>query len=272
MATQTTRNDKPLPQEKTVVHHNIKRWLPRLGDKPNAKVRLYCFSHAGGGASVYYPWNSYFSDAVEVCPVQLPGREERLGEPLIDDFENLIGSLLPIIASSIDRPYAIYGHSLGACIGYEIAKRLYTEYALSPLCYFGGAHRSPCKPYYYPSVRGLPNAELTKMVTRFNGLPQAFLDSQEMMDLMLPVLRSDLFLCESYRYVPSLPLPSDIIVFSGQFDRNVTADKLSSWKNHSTKEVTFISLDGDHFFLKTHKNNVLEVVQSTCESLLGCKL
>lgn len=250
----------------------IKNWLPRWGSRPEAKIRIYCLSYAGGGASIYYTWNNFFSTNVEICPVQLPGREERLNESPIKDFETLIAVLLPMVAKTIDRPYAIYGHSLGACLGYELARRLLVQYHLPPVCYFGGAHRSPCVPYYYSSVKFMSDEEMLKMVSRFNGLPPAFFESQEIIDLMVPLLRSDLLLCESYQHQPGSSLDSDMVIFWGKFDSNISHEKLSAWPKHSNRNVQMIALDGDHFFIKTHKLDVLEKIRTTLEEKLNTSL
>ena len=240
----------------------LEQWMPRLGSRPNAKYRLYCFSHAGGSASLYYSWNNLLPESIEVCPIQLPGREERIDLAPFSDMEQLLDILVSLVIETIDRPYGIYGHSLGASIGFEVARRVKKISGKEPVHLFVGAHRSPCQPYSYPSIKYASDPELLEMISIFNGLPKPSALSAEMMTVMLPTIRADLLLCESYRYQQDSTLDYPITVFHGCFDKNVKENELSSWKTQTQGTVEIISLDGEHFFLNSHKHEVLEKIQS----------
>lgn len=240
----------------TLLH----QWMPRLGGQPRARIRLYCFAHAGGGASVYYAWNNLLPDWVELCPIQLPGREERLDEPCVASMSELVDVLAPLIFESLDRPFCLYGHSMGACLGFEIAKRLKIDCGKEALHLFVGAHRSPDQPYPHPSVNGVSKAELLRVLSRFNGLPQAVLDNAELMEVLFPILRADLLVCESYRYRADSTLQAPITVFNGRFDRNVMDADLNGWQQQTDGVCNIVPLNGDHFFLKTHSDVVLKTI------------
>jgi medium-chain acyl-[acyl-carrier-protein] hydrolase len=235
-----------------------KRWLPRLGTNPDASIRMFCVPYAGGGASVYYPWREAVPPRFELCPIQLPGREARADEACIDDFFQMVEVLAPIVGRHLELPYVIYGHSMGAGLAFELARRLARDYGKPPLHLFVGAHRSPNKPYSYPTVQSVSGDQVLKILMRFNGMPRAILENQELLDMFLPILRSDLSVCETYAYEGQLQLDCPITLFTGASDGNVPPHEIAGWEAQTTAHFTHHIIDGDHFFLKSHKEVLLE--------------
>ncbi|MGR9052987.1 MAG: thioesterase II family protein [Gammaproteobacteria bacterium] len=241
---------------------NDKRWLPWLGSNPSAALRLFCMPYAGGGASAYYPWKDALPPGVELCPVQLPGREERVAETCIADFAQLLDALAPIVGRHLDLPFLIYGHSMGAGIAFELSRRLLRDYDKTPLHLFVSAHRSPNDPYAYPSVRSVSEDQVLNVLMRFNGMPRAVLENRELLDLYLPILRADLLVCESYTNTDSRLLSCPITLFTGALDANIKLHETLGWALQTTGGFNHHILDGDHFFLKSHKKELLDIVFS----------
>lgn len=237
-----------------------KRWLPRLGSNPDASIRLFCVPYAGGGASVYYPWKEAVPSCVEVCPIQLPGREERVEEPCIDDFFQMMDVLAPIVQRHLDLPYVIYGHSMGAGLAFELACRLTRDCDAKPLHVFVGAHRSPIRPYSYPTVKSVSDEQVLEVLIRFNGMPRALLENKELLDLFLPILRADLLVCETYAYEGQSQLDCPITLFTGALDGNVAAHELAGWEAQTCARFSHCIIPGDHFFLKSHQEKLLDTM------------
>jgi len=246
-----------------------KRWLPRLGATPGAAIRLFCIPYAGGGASVYYPWREALPAGLELCPVQLPGRESRTDEESIDDFGALLDALAPVVGRHLDLPYAIYGHSMGAGLAFELARRLSTSHGRAPEHLFVGAHRSPNKPYSYPSVRSVSDDKVLQILARFNGMPRMVLENQDLLDMFLPILRSDLSVCETYAYRQHIVLDCPITLFTGMRDANVGPAQIAGWSEQTTGPFSHHEIDADHFFLKSHKEEVLGTLVGALAGRIG---
>ena len=181
------------------------RWIVRYRQNAQAPLRLFCFSYAGGGASVFRPWADMLPQGVEVCCIQLPGHEFRLGEPAYTRLTPLIQALADAISPYLDRPFAFFGHSMGALIAFELARQLRRTHDKQPVRLCLGAYRAPhlknpnIKIYHLPS-------EVFKVVLRADGIPERILQNEELMQAMLPTLRADFELCDTYQHAEEPPL------------------------------------------------------------------
>src|SRR5581483_4354247 len=164
-------------------------WV-HLTPQTRGRVRLFCFPYAGGGRSVYFPWLSAISPDIEVCPVQLPGREERLGEPPFTCMELLIEKLVEVLRSSIDGPFAFYGHSLGALISFELARALRRLNGPTPIHLFVSGCPAPQLPPTDPPIHQMPDVEFVQALRRFNGTSEKILQNAELLFVLLPFLRA----------------------------------------------------------------------------------
>jgi len=233
-------------------------WLLRPRPKSSPALRLLCFAHAGGGASSYRLWADSLPPDIELCAVQLPGREGRWKEPRFRDLPTLVPELLAGIAPWLDRPYAIFGHSLGALIGYETAVALRDQGKRVPVHLFVSSHRGPHRPNPHPATAHLTDgAFIDEIGRRYGGVPQAVLDSPELLALMLPCLRDDITIFESYQYRPRSPLAMPITVMGGRGDQFVTAQELADWESHTTGRFSRLDFAGDHFYLQDARNLVI---------------
>lgn len=224
-------------------------WIMRPFPRPEARLRLICLPAAGGGPSLFRAWPEGFPREVEVCLVQLPGRERRFGEPLITRLDVLLEQLVPVLQPWLDRPLAMFGHSMGALISFELARWLRAAAVESPVHLFVSGFPAPQVPRASRALHTLPDAELIERLRRMNGLPASVCADQELLQLVLPVLRADMALVESYDYAEEAPLPCPISAFGGEDDPSVTREALAGWQEQTSGSFTAAMFPGHHFFL-----------------------
>jgi surfactin synthase thioesterase subunit len=225
------------------------RWLPRSrrgGDDP---VRLFCLPYAGGGASIFRRWSEEFPPGIEVCPIHLPGREGRLAEPAFTDVKPLVARLADVLDPYLDRPFALFGHSMGAVIGFELARQLARRGQPTPAHLFVSASRAPQLPRRGEPIHALPEPAFLDALRRMAGTPELVLRDAELVQLMLPALRADFELVETYRYQAGPALSCPISAFGGAGDDLVRWSELASWAELTGGPFAIRMLPGNHFFL-----------------------
>jgi medium-chain acyl-[acyl-carrier-protein] hydrolase len=235
-------------------------WVRISGPRPAARIRLVCLPFAGGSANTYWAWSAHLPRHVEVVPIQLPGRADRLDEPAIDSADLLAGRLLDGLVSYLDRPFALFGHSMGAVIGFELIRRLRAE-GLEPMHVFVSGCRAPHLPKRRSADRHhLPDKEFIKAVSAMNGIPDEALSNWELMELVLPALRSDFKLVETYRYRPQPALRCPFSAFGGVDDNEVRRDEIEAWSCHTTGPFQIHIFPGDHFFISSCRRPLLQML------------
>lgn len=228
----------------------VDRWIAFRKADPKAQLRLFCFPYAGAGALIFRKWSDGLPREVEVCPIQLPGRGTRLTEPPFTQLSCLIEALTRALVPLLDKPFAVFGHSLGALIGFELARQIRRQYGVHPIRLFASAGRAPQIPHRAPPIHTLPDNEFLAELRRLNGTPRELLDHEELMEVMLPILRADFALYETYLYTTEPPLNCPISAFGGLQDRKVTASDLEEWRAQTSASFSLRMFPGDHFFLK----------------------
>lgn len=222
-------------------------------------LRLICFPYAGGGPSLFRGWPLDLLRNIEVCAVQLPGREARMKEPPIGDLTRLVADLADAIEPSLDRPIALFGHSIGGLVAFEFARELRDRYGIEPVHLFVSGCPAPQLPDG-ERLSDLPDGEFLERVQRFNGTPREILGHAEMMELVMPTLRADFSLRDTYVHRPAPPLNCAISAFGGMADQAVGADKLEPWKAHTAEGFQLWLFQGDHFFVRTAQVAVVEAM------------
>ena len=201
-------------------------WLsPRgRGDSDSARIRLFCLPHAGAGTSAYNIWKRFLPNWIEVCPIQIPGRESRLAELSCTDCEVLIEGITRGIADYLDKPYAIFGHSMGALLALDLAQSMRAHGLREPSYLFVSGRNATHVPMKHGSIHRMPDDEfLDALASRYGGLPQEILDTPDLLELYLPILRADLTLLETHQYQQLGPLDCPISAFSGRGRRECFA-------------------------------------------------
>ncbi len=242
-------------------------WIVRYRQSTSVQLRLFCFSYAGGGASIFRQWADAFPPEVEVCCVQLPGHEYRLMESPHTRLSILLPELVEAITPYLDRPFIFFGHSMGALISFELARQLRQTQARQPERLCLGAYRAPQLPNPNIKIYHLPT-EVFKVVLRAEGLAETILQNEELMQAMLPTLRADFELCDTYEYSSEEPLGCPLSVFGGLADVRISAADLEAWRLHTNAAFRLSMLPGAHFFLHSAQDLLLAAIsQDVQESL-----
>ena len=235
-------------------------WIVRAKESPAASLRLFCFPYAGGAANIFHQWSSLLPSSIEVCAVQPPGRGSRLLEEPFTDSGELVSAAANALLPYMDRPFALFGHSMGALVAFELARMLRREWLRGPLCLFVGGRCAPQIPETRPPLHALPDRQLLKELELMNGTPEEVLAHPDLMQLMLPLLRGDFSVAETYLYNDEPPLGCSITAFGGLDDGGVSRQTLEAWREQTEAAFSLHVLPGDHFFLHTAEQALLKVV------------
>lgn len=236
-------------------------WLRYWKPRPTTHLRLFCFPYAGGSASLFRSWSIVALGGIEICPVQLPGREERLMEAPFSQLSHLVESLGQALLPYLDIPYAFFGHSMGALIGFELARYLQQRKgAQAPAHLYVSGHRAPQLlatdlPSYHLSER-----EFVAELRRLQGTPEEVLQNADLLPFLLPLLRADFELCQTYAYVAGLPLACPITAFGGLTDPEVTSEEIQAWNVQTRGAFHCQFFAGNHFFLHEKQEDLLQFV------------
>ena len=244
-------------------------WLVRKPARGHYRFRLFCFPHAGAGASAYRLWPAGLPSELEVCAVQTPGRESRLREPPYADMGSLVDATLEALQPVLDFPFAFFGHSMGAVVAAELTVALGRRGGPLPAHLFLSGHRAPHLPDPEPLLGGLvDDLFVTEINRRYGGIPPEILQERELMELLLPGLRADIRALESYRPTTALHLGCPVSVFGGTDDRRATRGQLEAWREGATGVFRVNMFPGGHFYLDTCRPLVLADVSATLAPII----
>ena len=269
---------------------DLESWFEYRREKPAAKIRLFCFPYGVTGASLFREWSDLLPDFIEVCPIQLPGKENRIDEGPIKNIDELTGVLEQVLAPLMDRPFALYGHSVGALIAYRFAYRLWKN-KIQPLRHlFVGAYTSAAvypNPVYDRVMGGLKTLGFDGIPSSDQLLtlsPQQRLDfeqffqggfridfNDELRSTMRPVAISEFKIVDSYTYDKNeTPFDVPITAFHGQDDTFVTREEMEAWQPLTTGPFNLHVLAGDHFFLHRDqdRSKLLALIEEQLKSYL----
>jgi medium-chain acyl-[acyl-carrier-protein] hydrolase len=257
-----------LQQATPMSMNGVQHYWLRRSTAPDAKVRLFCFPYAGGSSRIYRNWQDWLAPEVEVVAVELPGRGVHIRGDLIDDIEVLVARFIDVASSASDLPFAVFGYSMGALIALEVCRRFHLTSHAKPIHLFAAAMSPPHIPSSRRNINHLGDEEFIEELRALRGTPQEVFENPELLQLVLPVLRSDFRMVETYRCGPALPLNHPITVFGGIDDDTIPCDTLSQWKIHSLGECTVRLLPGDHFFIHQHEHLIAASVLASLRSVL----
>lgn len=241
-------------------------WIAFSQPIHSADMRLFCFPHAGGGASFYRQWSNVFGLNVEVCPVQLPGRENRIAEPPVDRLDDLLDGLDQALTPLLDRPFAFFGHSLGALIGFELARKLARGSKPTPMHLFVSASPAPS----FRSKRGdrqnLSDADLLQQLADVCTIPLSLLKNREAWQLFLPALRADFAINDAYGFSDATRVSCPISIFGAADDELVMAHELHGWSAHTSARARVRTFTGGHFYLRHDPSPVQNLIRENLAS------
>jgi medium-chain acyl-[acyl-carrier-protein] hydrolase len=246
---------------------SVDSWVRSNRPRDEVRLRLFCLPYAGGGASVFRTWSSDLPRDINVCPVQLPGRESLLGSPPLDQMPLLVDALAREIRPYLDVPFALFGHSMGALVSFELARRLRNEIRQGPVRLFVSGHRAPQLPDRRAPIHDLPEDRFIDALARLNGTPGEVLRNVELRQMMIPVLRADFAVCETYQYLDEEPLDCPIEAFGGLEDDEVRQDEIGAWSEQTLNSFSLRMFPGDHFFVHSSRMQIIEAVAQGLRSM-----
>ena len=244
------------------------RWFTTFSPVDNPQLVLLCFHYAGGSSNLFRSWQASLPSSVQVVGVEFPGHGKRLSEPRVNDLQTLVQQIAVELSHTMDKPYAFFGHSMGALLGFELV-RFAAYHALSrPRHLFVSAHKAPHLPREQEPLHILPEPEFVSRLAELNGTPPAVLENPELRELFLPIIRSDFQICETYDYVPALPLDCPLTIFGGRDDEEVDADSLKAWEQHSSQPADLYLCEGDHFFIHHAEETLLPILSQKLAAIV----
>jgi len=237
-------------------------WIAYRQPRRQPRLRLFCFPYAGGAASTYRSWAGELPEEIEVCPVQLPGREGRIRQPALLGMDELVDAAAAGLGDELDRgPHAFFGHSMGAVVAYELARRRRDAGRPEPLHLIVSARNAPTVPDSDEPIHDLPTERFKQRLRELNGTPPEVLDHPELMELVEPLLRADFRVNETYEHRPGEPLEGPLTAVGGLADEHVPQDGLEAWRELTRGPFRLHMLPGDHFFLNgPGRRDLLSVV------------
>ncbi len=242
---------------------NSAEWFVPFGTTSRtAPVRLFCLPFAGGSAAIYADWVKTLPSEIGVWGIEPPGRGRRIAETAFDTCEAFADACVHALREQLDRPFALYGHSMGALVGFEVLRRLRLQGRPLPMHFFASGARAPHLRKSDPPIHALPRDAFVRELQAYGGTPPEVLANAELMDLVVPTLRADFALCENYRYAECAPFDVPITGLGGLTDTVVPAEDLRAWSAYSTRFVARM-LPGGHFFLRSAQRLLLPLVART---------
>nr|AXL06038.1 thioesterase [uncultured bacterium] len=239
---------------------HVEKWVRRFHPAPDAGTRLVCLPHAGGSASFFFPVSSALAPAVEVLAVQYPGRQDRRREPPVDNVPDLADQIFAALRHLDDRPLALFGHSMGAILGYEVALRM-KDAGLPPLVgLFASGRRAPSR-YRNERVHELSDARIVSELRTLGGTDTAMLSDPEVLEMILPAVRGDYRAVETYRHDPDRRLDCPLTVLTGDSDPRVSMDEARAWEEHTTGPTDLQVYPGGHFFLVDQADHLIALLK-----------
>ncbi|MDY7014797.1 MAG: alpha/beta fold hydrolase [Cyanobacteriota bacterium] len=242
-------------------------WIDFPKPGPTAKLRLFCFPYAGGSARVFRPWANHFSDAIEVCPVELPGRGQQVKQPLLTDLPSLVTVTAIALEPYLDKPFVLFGHSMGALLAFEVARFMRKTHNIEPSSLIISGRRPPQWVDSHPPTYNLPDSELIEKLRWLKGTSRAALEDPELMTLLLPIFRADFSVCETYIYQAQTPLSCPIIALGGWSDPATRHGALRGWREHTSGRFIKKSFPGHHFFIHTAQTRLLKFLDLQLQQL-----
>jgi medium-chain acyl-[acyl-carrier-protein] hydrolase len=250
------------------MSENSEDWILRPRPNEKASLRLFCVPHAGGSAMAFRTWTQDLPDHIEVCAIELPGHGRRIKEGPYSQLKSLLAALVELMLPHNDRPYALFGHSFGALVCFELARELQNHKALPPvqLCVSGA--KAPNLFIDDSTFHKQPDSQLIDEVRRLRGTPEAVLENEEMVSAMLPAIRADYEMLDTYVYTDADPLSCPILCLAGSADPQVERDSLQAWAEHTTAGFNMVMFPGDHFYLFRAQTQVLKTLSTALEQVL----
>lgn len=242
------------------------RWFVVPKAQPRARLRLYCFPYAGGSSLFFHDWHKALPSDIEIVAIDPPGRRGRILEKPFDNVGLLLDALEPAILPRLQGPFSFFGHSTGSLVAFELARRLRKRGASQPSHLLLAGCGAPHLPLRREPFRDLSDDQFVEVLRRFGGTPEAVLNQRELMELMLPLLRADFQLLETWPHVPEPPLDIPMFVYGGLDDSFTPREDLDGWAQHTTAGLHVEVFEGGHFFVTSQRDRLMPLLAQALAS------
>jgi medium-chain acyl-[acyl-carrier-protein] hydrolase len=249
--------------------HRSNPWVEIFKPQEGAIARLICFPFAGGSVQAFRDWPDELPQSIELCAVQLPGREMRQRETPIANAHDIVDAVLPALVPLMDRPFALFGHSMGAIIAFELARRLQHEGQFAPECLIVSGRVAPHRALTRAPINHLPGEEFIEGLRQLGGTPDEVLQSSELMSLIEPMLRADLAVHEDYAYRNEPRLKCDVLAFGGLRDPEAGREDVEAWREATEGSFGLQMMPGEHFFIRSAKALFLRALSIELRKMLA---
>jgi surfactin synthase thioesterase subunit/glycosyltransferase involved in cell wall biosynthesis len=243
-------------------------WFPLCRSRAEAAVRLFCFPAAGGGVSAFRYWAEALPPEVAVCAARLPGRESRLAEAPFRCMEPLVSAIGEALVPYLDRRFALFGHSMGAAVAFELTRWLRRQRRALPVALFVSGARAPHLRLGHVPLLDPSEEELLNELDHLEKMPPDVRGNPELLRLVMPALRADTALYRSYVYTEEVPLDLPIRAYGGRDDSNISREHLEAWAGETTGDFDCRTFAGGHFFLNTDRAEFLETLSKDLAAIL----
>ncbi|MCW6007282.1 alpha/beta fold hydrolase [Micromonospora sp. CPCC 205371] len=238
------------------------RWMARSRTAGDPRLRLICFPHVGGGGAAFHSWLDALPAGVELCAIRLPGRENRLHEPLLDDPAELFAHLEPVLAPLCDLPFVLVGHCSGSVLAYEYARRRHAAGGPQPAMVVLSSTEAPRHRRIDAPLHLLPRDELLGRVVGYGGMAAEVLDDAGLMAIFEQILRADYRAVERLSYSAGPPLDAPITVIAGRHDRFTSRAAMAAWSEETTGEFSLHLLDAGHYLVREAGPRMADVARA----------
>lgn len=238
------------------------QWVQRPKSVLPGRVRLFCLPHAGGSSSAFNSWSQYLEGHVEPWPVLLPGRGVRMTDRPIEDHRKMVAALAEGLAPHLQTPFALFGHSMGALLAHELTKHLIAHGGPRPCLLAVSARQAPHLEWKMAETRTMSDTEFIQMLGELSTETTQFLSDPSLRKVLLPILRADFKLCESWRPVPIEALDIPILAFAGEHDPNVAVESIEAWGSHTRERFATVVLPGRHFLLQPFAKEICAAIEN----------
>ena len=240
-------------------------WMPYCQEAPGARLTLFCFHCAGSGASMFRAWRQHIPKDIDLRPIQLPGRENRLKETPYTHIEPLVEDATQALTPHLSRPFAIFGHSMGALVAFEVARKIRSTSRLEPAHLFLSSYPASQLVRSRQAMANLPEDEFLVRAADYHWIPEQLLRNRELTTAIAEILRADVATCESYAYRHDAPFECPVSVFGGQKDPYVSRDELLAWQDHALGPFKLRLFPGDHSYHQESRQRLLSVISAELE-------
>ena len=235
-------------------------WIVKPKPNPSAQLKLVCLPFEGGGSNSFRNWVQFLPKQIELLAIEIPGRGQRLREPLRTRMHELVPDITSSLSKELDRPYALFGHSMGTLLGIELSHHLRAEYQQEATHLFFSGRGAPHLPSKEKPIHHLPEDEFITQIRHYNGTPKEVLDHEELMELMVPILRADFEVCETYSYNNHPKLSCPLSIYGGLQDVAAPREAMQAWAELTEGPFNLRMFPGDHFFILSNTQTLLSSI------------